>query len=138
MSEAAPAPAATPKLKLLFKVLLLIGFLLVLNYGGNRVVEQINFQLWPEHEHLMITALWFCILVYVLWMALPFVPGIELGLALMVMLGAKGVVLVYLCTLLSLSLSFAIGRVNFKFDNLLVILPGSYYYIFQGDNRSNR
>ena len=110
MSEAAPAPAATPKLKLLFKVLLLIGFLLVLNYGGNRVVEQINFQLWPEHEHLMITALWFCILVYVLWMALPFVPGIELGLALMVMLGAKGVVLVYLCTLLSLSLSFAIGR----------------------------
>jgi hypothetical protein len=74
------------------------------------VVEQINFQLWPQHEHLLITALWFSIAVYVLWMALPFVPGIELGLALMVMLGAKGVVLVYLCTLVSLSLSFAIGR----------------------------
>ena len=56
MSEAEPAPAATPKLKLLFKVLLLIGFLLVLNYGGSLVVEQINFQLWPEHEHLIITA----------------------------------------------------------------------------------
>jgi len=110
MSDADPAPAATPKLKLLFKVLLLIGFLLVLNYGGNLVVEQINFQLWPEHEHLIITALWFSIGVYILWMALPFVPGIELGLALMVMLGLKGVLLVYLCTLLSLSLSFAIGR----------------------------
>jgi hypothetical protein len=58
----------------------------------------------------MITALWFSVAVYVLWMAMPFVPGIELGLALMVMLGPKGVVLVYLCTLLSLSLSFAIGR----------------------------
>jgi hypothetical protein len=43
-------------------------------------------------------------------MAMPFVPGIELGLALMVMLGPRGVLLVYLCTLLSLSLSFAIGR----------------------------
>ena len=58
----------------------------------------------------MITVFWFSILAYVLWMAMPFVPGIELGLALMVMLGPKGVVLVYLCTLLSLSLSFAIGR----------------------------
>jgi hypothetical protein len=43
-------------------------------------------------------------------MALPFVPGIELGLALMIMLGPPGVFLVYLCTLVSLSLSFAIGR----------------------------
>ena len=66
MSEAEPAPAATPKLKLLFKVLLLIGFLLVLNYGGSLVVEQINFQLWPEHEHLIITALWFSIGVYII------------------------------------------------------------------------
>ena len=110
MSEADQAPAATPKLKLLFKLLLLVGFLLVLNYGGSLVVEQINFQLWPEHEHLIMTALWFSIGVYVLWMAMPFVPGIEFGLALMVMLGPKGVLVVYLCTLLSLSLSFAIGR----------------------------
>ena len=110
MSQPDPATAAAPKLKLLFKLSLLVGFLLVLNYGGSLVVEQINFQLWPEHEHLIITALWFSIGVYILWMAIPFVPGIELGLALMVMLGPKGVLLVYLCTLLSLSLSFAIGR----------------------------
>ena len=110
MSEADQAPAATPKLKLLFKLLLLVGFLLVLNYGGSLVVEQINFQLWPEHEDLIITALWFSIGMYILWMAMPFVPGIELGLAIMVMLGTKSVLLVYLCTLLSLSLSYAIGR----------------------------
>jgi hypothetical protein len=110
MSEADQTPAATPRLKLLFKVSLIVGFLLALNYGGSLLVEKIDFQLWPEHEHLIITALWFSIGVYILWMAMPFVPGIELGLALMVMLGPKGVLLVYLCTLLSLSLSFAIGR----------------------------
>jgi hypothetical protein len=110
MPETRQAFSTTPKLKLLFKILLVVGFLLLANYGGSRVVAHINFQLWPEYEHLMITVVWFSIAVYVLWMAMPFVPGIELGLALMVMLGSKGVVLVYFCTLLSLSLSFAMGR----------------------------
>ena len=110
MSAARQTPAETLKIRRFFKISLIIGFLVLLNYGGGLMVEQINFQLWPEHENLMITVLWFSIVVYVLWMAMPFVPGIEIGLALMVMLGPKGVVLVYLCTLLSLSLSFAIGR----------------------------
>ena len=110
MSEVRPASAETPKLKLLVKILLLIGCLVLINYGGGLVVHKLNFQLWPEHEHLMMTMLWLSIGVYILWMAMPFVPGIELGLALMVMLGPPGIVLVYVCTLLSLSLSFAIGR----------------------------
>jgi len=110
MSESRLAPAETSKIRRLLKISLIVGFLVLLNYGGSLVVEQINFQLWPQHEHMMIIMLWFSIVVYVLWMAIPFVPGVELGLALMVMLGPKGVFLVYLCTLLSLSLSFTIGR----------------------------
>ncbi len=110
MSEAHQAPAQIPRIRRFFKISLIVGFLVLVNYGGGMVVKQINFQVWPEHERLMITVLWIAIVVYVLWMAIPFVPGIELGLALMVLLGPKGVVLVYLCTLLSLSLSFAIGR----------------------------
>jgi hypothetical protein len=110
VNDTSQAPAETVKSRRFLKISLIVGFLVLLNYGGSLVVEQINFQLWPQHEHIMITMLWFSILVYVLWMAIPFVPGVELGLVLMVMLGPKGVPLVYLCTLLSLSLSFAIGR----------------------------
>jgi hypothetical protein len=110
MSEAHQKPAETPKIRRFIKISLLVGFLVFVNYGGSVVVEQINFQFWPEHERLMITVLWFAIVFYILWMGLPFVPGIELGLALMVLLGTRGVVLVYLCTLLSLSLSFTVGR----------------------------
>ena len=110
MSKADPSPATVSKLKLIIKLSLLAAFLLVLNYGSRMAVEQINVQLWPQHEHLIITALWFSIGVYILWMAMPFVPGIELGLGLMVLLGPKGVFLVYVCTLLSLSVSFVIGR----------------------------
>jgi hypothetical protein len=110
MSEVRQEPAETPKIRRFLKISLIVGFLVLVNYGGSLVIKQINFQVWPEHERLMITVLWFAIVVYVLWMAIPFVPGIELGLALMLLLGTRGVVLVYLCTLLSLSLSFTIGR----------------------------
>jgi hypothetical protein len=110
MSEARRTPAETPKVRRFLKISLIVGFLVLVNYGGSLVVQQINFQIWPEHERLIITVLWLAIVVYVLWMTLPFVPGIELGLALMVLLGTRGIILVYLCTLLSLSLSFTIGR----------------------------
>lgn len=110
MSIAGQVSGKSLRIRRTIKILLLVGFLVLLHYGGSLVVQHINFQLWPEHENLMITLFWFSVAVYVLWMAIPFVPGIELGLALMVMLGPKGVVLVYLCTLLSLSLSFAVGR----------------------------
>jgi hypothetical protein len=110
MSEIRREPAEKSKVRRFLKIFFIVGLLLLLNYGGSLVVEQINFQLWPQHEHIMITVLCLSIVVYILWMAIPFVPGVELGLALMVMLGPKGVALIYLCTLLSLSLSFTIGR----------------------------
>jgi len=110
MTETTQASDETTKIRRFLKISLVVGLLILLNYGGGLVVEHINFQLWPRHEHVMITMLWFSIVVYILWMAIPFVPGVELGLVLMIMLGTKGVILVYLCTLLSLSLSFTIGR----------------------------
>ena len=110
MPETRRIAAETSKIRRFLKIALIVGFVVLLNYGGRLVVEQLNFQLWPMHEHLMIIMVWLSIAVYVIWMAIPFVPGVELGLALMVVLGPKGVVLIYLCTLLSLSLSFTIGR----------------------------
>jgi hypothetical protein len=49
-------------------------------------------------------------LIYASTLALPFVPGMELGLLLMVVFGPRGVVLVYVASLLGLSLSYAVGR----------------------------
>ena len=43
-------------------------------------------------------------------MATPFMPGIELGLAVMLLLGSKSALLIYLCTLIALSVSYIIGR----------------------------
>jgi hypothetical protein len=98
------------RIKFCIKISLIICFLVLLNYGGRLVLRWLNFQLWPSQSIVIETALSISILIYILWMAMPFMPGIELGISLMAMLGTKGVILVYLCTLLSLSLSFVIGR----------------------------
>jgi hypothetical protein len=47
---------------------------------------------------------------YVVLLALPFVPAIEVGLAIMLLFGKHGVLLVYLCTQIALMLGFAAGR----------------------------
>jgi len=110
MSESKHIAEAPSKIKFFIKISLIIGFLVFLNYGGKLVLKQLNFQLWPSQDIIIETALSVSILIYILWMAMPFMPGIELGISLMAMLGAKGVIVVYLCTLMSLSLSFVIGR----------------------------
>lgn len=103
-------PAQTFKAKLLLKLAVIVGILVLLNFSGHWVISKVDFQFWPQHEHVVAAMIWLAIGAYILWMALPFVPGIELGLTLMMLLGPKGILLIYCCTLLSMSLSFAIGR----------------------------
>ena len=61
-------------------------------------------------DSLMIGVLAVLILVYVLLLAVPFVPGIEIGISLLVMKGADMAPIVYLATVLGLSLAYAIGH----------------------------
>lgn len=100
-------PSKTARLS---KILILLVVIVMLNSGGGWLAHQVNFQLYPRHEpmlHLIILA---SFILYVILMTLPFMPGIEVGLTLMLFLGSKGVVLVYLCTLIALSISYVIGR----------------------------
>ena len=92
------------------KLTLLIAAILSLNVAGGWLVSQTNFQIWPEHL-FMIELVWLGMLIaYIVLMMLPFVPGIEIGLALMMMLGEQGIVLVYLVTQLSMAGSYLIGK----------------------------
>lgn len=100
-------PSRSARCIKLLLIVVVVGFL---NFGGGWLAHQINFQLYPRHEpylHLLILASFG---LYILLMTLPFMPGIEIGLTLMLFLGSKGVILVYLCTLIALSISFFLGR----------------------------
>ena len=105
-----PPPRRVTRIRRLIKILCIVILLVALHLAGNWVMQQLDMQLFPRHEGLMRAAILGIAIVYVLLMATPFMPGIEFGLALMMLLGHKGALLVYLCTLTALTLSFTIGR----------------------------
>ena len=51
------------------------------------------------------------VILYVLLLSLPFVPGVELGVLLMCVFGKEGIVFAYFATIAGLSLAFFMGRI---------------------------
>jgi hypothetical protein len=63
-------------------------------------------------------------LAYVLVLALPFVPGVEIGLLLMILFGREGVIVAYVATIVGLSLAYLVAqtvpyRITLKWMNKL-------------------
>ena len=110
LTDSSQQQAVSPKSIRYLKIVLFLLIVLALNISGTWLTNQINFQLFPRHEPMLHGILLGTIVLYVLLMTIPFMPGIEVGLALMLMLGGKGALLVYLCTLIALSISFTVGR----------------------------
>jgi hypothetical protein len=92
------------------KVAIFLLALVFLNYGTGWIAHQFAFQLWPRHIDMALTLLGASVAAYVILLAIPFLPGIEIGIMVMVLLGRPGIVLVYLATVLALTLSFLLGR----------------------------
>lgn len=84
--------------------------LVALCLAGMWLGRQIDLQTSPAHIDLAGVSVAALAAGYLVAMALPFVPGVEIGLALMLLLGGKGIVIAYLCTQLALALSFFCGR----------------------------
>jgi len=57
-----------------------------------------------------IYGLWIAAFVYVLMLALPFVPGVELGLLLMILFGREGVIAAYVATIVGLNLAYVVAQ----------------------------
>jgi hypothetical protein len=110
MTDTLQKQAPSEKLSRAIKFVFLLVIIVVLNFGGSWLSHQIDFQIFPRHEPMLRALVLLAVVLYVLLMATPFMPGIEIGLTLMLLLGSKGALLVYLCTLLALSISFVIGK----------------------------
>lgn len=63
-----------------------------------------------EDDHLRIGMLVVLLLAYALLIAVPFVPGVEIGLSLMMMEGPWIAPLIYISTVAGLSLSYGVGE----------------------------
>lgn len=94
----------------LLRGLLLFGVLVLLHQLGEDIMEVARTWLdaWQAQRWgWLLYTIGFAL--YALLLSLPFVPGVELGWALMLLLGVEGVIGAYLATLAGLSLSYALG-----------------------------
>lgn len=83
-------------------------------FGGHQiiglVVSWLDMSLLPHTEDMLHRAIIAGTATYIILMAIPFVPGAEIGLTLLTVLGGAIAPLVYLATASSLVIAYLIGR----------------------------
>jgi hypothetical protein len=107
---AATRPWLSFSLRLAWKVALLVGLIVAAKLAGEWVEARLATHLTPSTEPVVHRAIMVALALYVVLMALPFVPGVEIGLTLIAMFGGKIVPVVYGATVLALFCSFMAGR----------------------------
>ncbi|MCG6891118.1 MAG: hypothetical protein LJE92_16155 [Gammaproteobacteria bacterium] len=91
----------------------LVGLIIVLvaaNLVARHFMETLNFTVRPGNEDAVNRAIMISATLYTILLAVPFVPGAEIGIGLMAMLGPPIALLVYLCTVSGLCIAFVLGR----------------------------
>jgi len=93
-----------------FKIVALGSVILVANILSDFIAEQLQFELRPGNEDSVHRMIMMSAFIYGVLIAIPFVPGVEIGLGLIAMLGPPIVFLVYVTTVAGLTLSYAVGH----------------------------
>lgn len=90
--------------------MLLICLIVAGNYLTHVITSALDFDIRPSNEDAVHRTILIAATLYSVLLAIPFVPGAEIGLALIAMLGPSIALLVYLCTVAGLTISFIVGR----------------------------
>ena len=97
-------------LRITLVVLTILAVAYLANQAGDWIGERLKMEITPENESVIFGATVVAIVLYALLISLPFVPGVEIGIGLMVMFGTPMAIPVYLSTVIGLTLGFFIGR----------------------------
>jgi len=96
---------------IVLRLAVLIALILAAGQLAMIVKDQLNLQVSPENHAAYQRAIMLATAAYVTLTALPFVPGAELGMAMLSMFGASVAPLIYGATVVSLCLSYAVGLI---------------------------
>lgn len=94
-------------------LVLLAVYLALLSGGwlvGQELFDFAAIEVRPRNEPMVHKLIMTAMLVFIVASAIPFVPGAEVGLALLVVLGARVALLVYLGMVAALLLAYLVGR----------------------------
>lgn len=92
------------------RVAILIVLLVLATWGAHAVRETLNMQIRPDNEQQVHRMIMLGAVAYIWLLALPFVPGAEIGLAMLAAFGAGIAPLIYICTVVSMILAYTVGR----------------------------
>lgn len=94
-------------------LLIATGFVLFL-FGGMvsaRTMAWFQQAFGEGHQTTLYWSIAITLLIYAILMSIPFVPGIEIGLGLLIVLGPRIALPVYLATIVAFSCAFIIGQI---------------------------
>jgi hypothetical protein len=102
-----PGPSAGG---IILRAAVLIAIVVVATWGAHEVRDALNLQIRPDNEQQVHRLIMLAAVAYVGLLAVPFVPGAEIGLAMLAAFGAAIAPLVYVCTVASMTLAYTAGR----------------------------
>jgi len=95
---------------LILKFGILIGIIALATWGVHMIRDALDLQIRPDNEQQVHKAIMIGAMAYIALLAMPFVPGAEIGIALLAGFGAAIAPLIYVCTIAAMMLAFAVGR----------------------------
>ena len=95
---------------MILRISILIGFIVLATWGVQLIRDALDLQIRPDNEQQLHKVIMIGAVAYVGLLAVPFVPGAEIGLALLAAFGAAIAPLIYICTVAAMMLAFIIGR----------------------------
>ena len=104
----------TPKIirvaAILLRVAAVICVIALATWGVQFILDALDMQIRPDNEQQVHRAIMIGAVAYIVLLAIPFVPGAEIGIALLAGFGSAIAPLVYVCTVAAMMLAFTIGR----------------------------
>lgn len=94
----------------ILKIGILIGVVVLCTWGVHLIRDALDLQIRPDNEQQVHRAIMIGAVAYVGLLAMPFVPGAEIGIALLAGFGAAIAPLIYVCTVAAMMLAFTVGR----------------------------
>ena len=95
---------------LLLRIVLVVCVIALATWGVHIIRDALDLQIRPNNEQQVHRAIMIGAVAYVILLAIPFVPGAEIGITLLAGFGAAIAPLVYVCTVAAMMLAFVIGR----------------------------
>lgn len=95
---------------LLLRVALVLCLIAAATWAVHVIRDALDMQMRPDNEQHMHQVIMIGAVAFVVLLAIPFVPGAEVGLALLAGFGPGIAPLIYVCTVAAMMLAFMIGR----------------------------